>query len=110
MFVKIQDLIVRTEMEISRQPNVALLGLAFKPDIDDLRGSPALEVVESLLAAGGNFSLVEPNIDKHVDYELCALDLALDLADIVVVLVGHSKFSGVQDTCRDRGLRFLSFA
>lgn len=78
---------------------IACLGLAFKPDIDDLRESPALEI--ALQVEGMNFKkcyLVEPNIieiPKGFDLnktELNTLDEALVNSDIVVLLVDHSSF------------------
>ena len=67
-------------------------------------------MVESLLESEGNFFLVEPNLDKYEKYQLCKLDAALDRADIVIVLVAHAQFSGVQAFCADKGIRFQSFA
>ena len=78
--------------------NVLCLGLAFKPNIDDLRESPAKYIVEKVLSADvGNVFVVEPNIDVLPDslignVDLVNLDEGLDLADIVVILVAHSDF------------------
>lgn len=72
-------------------PVVACLGLAFKPDIDDLRESPAVIVVERLLQLGIDIRVVEPHIAHHTTFRLTSLDDALD-ADLVVLLVKHTTF------------------
>jgi UDP-N-acetyl-D-mannosaminuronic acid dehydrogenase len=83
---------------------IALLGLAYKPDIDDLRESPSLEILDGLIAVGfTNLLVVEPNIetlpsayaDKPV--RLAALDEALAQAQIVAVLVNHTAFREEKD-------------
>lgn len=71
---------------------VACLGLAFKPDIDDLRESPAMEIAKALAAHGLQTLNVEPNIDGHGDLPLVALDEAIAQADIVAILVRHREF------------------
>jgi len=80
-----------------QEVTVALLGLAFKPDIDDLRESPALHIVQEVLGtASCKFKIVEPYIDEmpHAlrEYELTSLDDALATADVVAVLVAHTPF------------------
>ena len=72
---------------------VACLGLAFKPDIDDLRESPAMEVARALAAEGIATLNVEPNIDSHHELSLASLDEALEQADIVAILVSHCQFA-----------------
>lgn len=76
---------------------IALLGLAFKPDIDDLRESPAVRVAKSVRASvKGKVLVVEPNIKSlpaGLDgMEQVALEQAMERADVVVVLVAHSPF------------------
>ena len=84
---------VITKAERFKNPRIACLGLAYKPDIDDLRESPAVEIVEALSAAGiGEIRVVEPNLTRHERFELMPLEQALDGADIVVVLVAHTPF------------------
>lgn len=73
-------------------PVIGCLGLAFKPDIDDLRESPAVEVVTQLMNSGCRVIAVEPNVEKHPDIPLVDLEHALDSADIVAVLVRHAPF------------------
>jgi UDP-N-acetyl-D-mannosaminuronic acid dehydrogenase len=79
-----------------KRARIACLGLAYKPDIDDLRESPAVEVVH-LLEAQGEYELrvVEPNLTEHRDFELMPLAQALDGADIVVILVAHRDFKNI---------------
>ena len=72
---------------------VACLGLAFKPDIDDLRESPALHVAERLLSLGHEVLAVEPNIRSHERVQLVSLESAIENADVVAILVGHRQFS-----------------
>jgi UDP-N-acetyl-D-mannosaminuronic acid dehydrogenase len=76
---------------------VTCLGLAFKPDIDDLRESPAIEVVRILAQRDMRLTLVEPNIsevpEEFSEYELQALDHALQAKDqVVAILVAHKEF------------------
>jgi UDP-N-acetyl-D-mannosaminuronic acid dehydrogenase len=72
-------------------PKVACLGLAFKPDIDDLRESPAVEVARSLVDLGVTLIAVEPNIQAHDNFTLCSFQDSLD-ADLMVLLVKHKEF------------------
>lgn len=83
------------------KPTVALLGLAFKPDIDDLRESPAVNIAKKMIDAdNANILLVEPNINKLPQSltagNLVKLDSAIEQADIIVILVGHSEFKAVR--------------
>ena len=78
---------------------VALLGLAFKPDIDDFRESPAMEIALSLAKTRGQrIMLVEPFAEElpngfvGTGAELVGLDQALETAEIIVVLVDHTAF------------------
>jgi UDP-N-acetyl-D-mannosaminuronic acid dehydrogenase len=75
-----------------RKPKVACLGLAFKPDIDDLRESPALHIAAALKSQGYDVIAVEPNIKSHEQFELVTLDEALQTADVFAVLVKHRQF------------------
>ena len=91
-------------------PAIACLGLAFKANIDDLRESPAIEIVESLADAGiGQLLVVEPNIDalpQSLDardgVELVSLEGALSRANVLLVLVDHREFSDLRHVDRDR--------
>lgn len=71
---------------------IACLGLSFKPNIDDLRESPAVEVVDSLKAKGFSVACVEPNIGASEKYDLVDLSSALSEYDLVAILVGHNEF------------------
>jgi len=89
---KIKNAALEFELKEGRKPSVACLGLAFKPDIDDLRESPALKVVEALIGSGLNILPVEPNIRRYNDLEIVDLEKAMETADIIAVLVGHKEF------------------
>jgi UDP-N-acetyl-D-mannosaminuronic acid dehydrogenase len=75
-----------------RKPKVACLGLAFKPDIDDLRESPALHIANALQSQAYDVIAVEPNIESHERFELVTLEDALKSADVFVLLVKHKSF------------------
>lgn len=74
------------------KPKIGCLGLAFKPDIDDLRESPALNIAMRLQAQGYDVVAVEPNIDGHSELSLLDLDEVLATANVLVVLVKHRQF------------------
>jgi UDP-N-acetyl-D-mannosaminuronic acid dehydrogenase len=76
-----------------RKPVIACFGLAFKPDIDDLRESPAVAIAEALLSQGYDVVAVEPNIESHARFSLVDLDEAVATADVIAVLVKHREFS-----------------
>lgn len=75
-----------------RKAKIACLGLAFKPDIDDLRESPAVYVAQALLSQGYDLVAVEPNIQNDNRFTLIGLDEALKTADVLAVLVKHREF------------------
>ncbi len=85
--IAVADVSART----GRKPKVACLGLAFKPDIDDLRESPALHIAQALLAQGYDIVAVEPNINSHEHLTLLTLEDALETADVFAVLVKHKE-------------------
>jgi UDP-N-acetyl-D-mannosaminuronic acid dehydrogenase len=68
------------------------MGLAFKPDIDDLRESPALAVAESLCDAMFDVVAVEPNIESREGLKLVSIAAGMKDSDIIVFLVKHSQF------------------
>lgn len=82
-----------------KSPCIACLGLAYKPDIDDLRESPAVEIVQQLQKGGvGELKIVEPNLESHDKFDLVSLDEALDAADVVLILVGHKPFLSIPNS------------
>lgn len=84
------------------RPVIACLGLAFKPDIDDLRESPALKITENLAKDKvGEVISVEPNISMQIvslaqlGVSLESTDQAISRADVVVLLVDHTPFNAI---------------
>jgi len=94
---KIKNTALLFEKANKRLPAIACLGLAFKPNIDDLRESPALYVAQSLKKDNFNILAVEPNINGHKDCTICKLEDALEKADILVYLVSHTEFFGIDE-------------
>jgi UDP-N-acetyl-D-mannosaminuronic acid dehydrogenase len=77
-------------------PTIAFMGLAFKPDIDDLRESPAIEVAEHFTKIyKGDVFVVEPNVKKHSGFSLTDFTDAYRSADIIVFLVAHKEFKSL---------------
>ncbi|GHT66216.1 UDP-N-acetyl-D-mannosamine dehydrogenase [Bacteroidia bacterium] len=80
-----------------REPVVACMGLAFKPDIDDLRESPSKYITSRILSeSNAEVLVVEPNISEHKTYNLTEYREAYQKADIVAWLVGHKSFYDIQ--------------
>lgn len=95
---KLKDILLENPDKSLNDISVAFLGLTFKPDIDDLRGSPALRIAEELceLNLKHNF-VVEPNVEnimKKTNKKLEQVDLnsALKNSDLLVILVDHKEF------------------
>ena len=93
---KIKNAALKFELQNGRKPKVACMGLAFKPDIDDLRESPALNIAKHLIADGVDVIAVEPNIKTHKDFEIADYKKAIEISDIIVFLVGHKEFKGLK--------------
>lgn len=91
---KIQNEKLKFELEHGRKPKVALMGLAFKPNIDDLRESPSKYIANKVLQNSNNEThfIVEPNIDAHSVYKLTDYKEAVEQADIIAFLVAHNEF------------------
>ena len=106
------DWVIEKVLEAAREcgnnPTIACLGLAFKPNVDDLRESPALAITQKLSSMGkGDIIAVEPHIDalpkelEEAGVSLAPLDEALAAADVVVLLVDHAQFLKVERPALD---------
>ena len=91
------------------KPAIICLGLAFKPDIDDLRESPALEIATSLHDQGYDVVAVEPNIASHGALRLMPLEDALQLDGLFVLLVKHRQFRAPETRALLREKHALDF-
>lgn len=89
---KIKNAAFKFESQNGRKAKIACMGLAFKPDIDDLRESPALYIARRLKAEGLEIFAVEPNIKSHKEFEIVDYKEAIKKADIVTFLVAHKEF------------------
>ncbi len=91
---KVKNAMLEFELRRHRKPVVAMMGLAFKPDIDDLRESPAKQIVSKVMQSCNNADIlvVEPNVKSHNVFKLTDYREAYDKADIVVFLTAHTPF------------------
>lgn len=92
---KIQNEMLKFELANHRKPVVAMMGLAFKPNIDDLRESPAKYIVTKVMQGHNNADIlvVEPNVSEHNVFKLTDYREAYEQADIVAFLVNHREFA-----------------
>lgn len=95
---KIVNAILRFELENGRKPVVAMMGVAFKPDIDDLRESPAKTIISKVMQSAGNSPIlvVEPNVAEHNVFKLTPYKEAYAQADIAVFLTAHTPFRSLE--------------
>ncbi|WP_294139842.1 UDP-N-acetyl-D-mannosamine dehydrogenase [uncultured Sanguibacteroides sp.] len=91
---KVQNEMLKFELRNHRKPVVAMMGLAFKPNIDDLRESPAKYITSKVMQSCNNADIlvVEPNVQDHKVFKLTNYKEAYNKADIVVMLVAHNEF------------------
>jgi UDP-N-acetyl-D-mannosaminuronic acid dehydrogenase len=90
----VADLIQEAAGDVSGK-TIAILGLAFKPNVDDLRESPAVELAHHLTRAGATVIAYEPyhlNADLPGICQSESLEAALENADLIVLAVGHDQF------------------
>ncbi len=94
--IKIAEFLQANPEKTIKDVTVACYGLAFKPDIDDLRESPALEITKKLAEQGLNILAIEPNIHElpaklSTNVKLIGFDQRNE-ADIHLILVDHKEF------------------
>jgi len=94
--IKIAEFLQANPTKTIQDVTIACYGLAFKPDIDDLRESPALEITKKLAEQGLNILAVEPNIEElslgeYKNIQLKSVEDGLR-ADIAILLVAHKEF------------------
>ncbi|MBQ0768121.1 MAG: UDP-N-acetyl-D-mannosamine dehydrogenase [Bizionia sp.] len=95
---KVQTAKLEFELKHGRKPSIALMGLAFKPNIDDLRESPAKYIVQKVLQNANNeeYYIVEPNIKDHKVFKITGFKEAAQQADIIAFLVAHDEFKTLE--------------
>jgi UDP-N-acetyl-D-mannosaminuronic acid dehydrogenase len=96
----LEEFLVANPSKTAADVTIACFGLAFKPDIDDLRESPSFTIARQLMQRHpGKVLIVEPNIDRLPDElvsaNLVSLEVALEHSNIAVLLVGHKQFNFV---------------
>ena len=101
---KAKNAILSFELENGKKPQVALMGLAFKPNIDDLRESPAMKIAKHLFAEMPDvkFNIVEPNISSHPNFDIVDFQTAFEQSDIVVYLTAHKQFFMLPQEANDK--------
>lgn len=94
---KVVNAMLRFELDNHRNPTVAMMGVAFKPDIDDLRESPAKYIITKVMQGcnNGDVLVVEPNVETHNVFKLTPYVEAYEKADIVVFLTAHTPFKSL---------------
>lgn len=105
---KIHNAMLKFELDHGRPAKVAIMGLAFKPNIDDLRESPAKYIAQKVMQSINNeeIYIVEPNIKEHNVFKLTNYKEAYEKADIVAFLVNHQEF---QELTYDESKVILDF-
>ncbi len=88
---------VKSSANKFKNPVIGCMGLSFKPDVDDLRESPALEIVKALQKESlGRILVCEPNIDAHKDFDLMPYTQVIAESDIILMLVNHKEFQKIK--------------
>ena len=95
---------IRRHAQRFKDPVIACLGLTYKPNVDDLRESPALEITTHIAREGlGKVLAVEPHIrtlppelTEFDNLRFCDMSEALAEADIAVLLVDHAEFRAIE--------------
>lgn len=83
---------------LGRPLRLGCMGVTFKPDIDDLRESPALHVVMTLISEGYDVQVCEPNIHSHPSFPNVPLQEIIQSSDILIFLVSHKSFKNINFT------------
>ncbi|MCR4030907.1 MULTISPECIES: UDP-N-acetyl-D-mannosamine dehydrogenase [Flavobacterium] len=95
---KVKSAKLEFQLNHGKKAKIAIMGLAFKPNIDDLRESPAKYIAQKILQDSHDdvCFIVEPNIESHNVFKLTSHQEALEQSDIVVFLVAHNEFKNLK--------------
>lgn len=95
---RVKNAMLEFELKNHRKPTVAMMGLAFKPNIDDLRESPSKYITTKVMQScnNANILVVEPNVKEHNVFKLTDYREAYDKADIVAFLTAHNEFKTLE--------------
>lgn len=103
----VAELLQANPEKTAKDVTIACFGLAFKPNIDDLRESPALAITQQIAATHpGPVMAVEPNIEKLPakltgKFNLASIESAQSEADVIVLLVDHQEFKEIPPLALD---------
>lgn len=92
---KIKDQISYYKLKFKKTPRICFFGLSYKPNIGDLRESPAVHIVQTFLESGYSLRIVEPYICEHSIFELSEPMEAFVDSDIIIVLVAHDELNNL---------------
>lgn len=95
VFEQILSEIKKIETNLGRKPIVGCFGIAFKADVDDLRGSPAISIINKLINEGIEVLINEPNLKKHTTFKLFSIQDILKKSDLNVFLVNHTEYQNL---------------
>ena len=96
---QILNLVNIFSIQNNRKPKIGCFGLSYKPNVDDLRESPAVEIVSQLIDKKiGEILIVEPNAKSFKNQDLYDCNLAIEISDIIIFLVNHKEFKNLKIT------------
>ena len=93
---KIKKLIENFEANKGFLPTIGCLGLTYKPNIDDIRESPALKITKNLISGGFKIYVADPNLKEVHNIQLIDFNEVLEKSDLVFILVAHKEFELIQ--------------
>ncbi|MGL4820717.1 MAG: nucleotide sugar dehydrogenase [Bacilli bacterium] len=95
---------VESLVEGNKGAKIAAFGITYKPDVDDMRESPAMEIIEMLQHKGYNVAIHDPHVETDKLNLLSEQDATAD-ADLIVVLTGHKEFKGYDYATLGNGMK-----
>jgi UDP-N-acetyl-D-mannosaminuronic acid dehydrogenase len=91
---KVRGILTDISMKVDI-PKIAVLGLAFKGNIDDMRESPSLKVIDLLRTQNVNVVVYDPHVKSHIEGKVDSLEEVLDSADLMLLLTDHDEFRNI---------------